>query len=227
MRSGRRGRPYASVTTTPHALPRRTSSHGFSLREHRWDNADSCNVEEAEIQKSLNAPWYTKRRALALVAMAPLSAAVVFWAFRPPSGELRDLHVDLAREAEHAGVGGSFALSEVADFGWDRAHVFAPYNEGLVDEELGFDWSPLSPAGDLVFGDLYLANEGLNLVVFVEGEQTVTGWALLGTEYSEQTYLEMSPDGGPVVIRRGADQLMVAQPPFGPSEDAYLLLAAP
>jgi hypothetical protein len=164
---------------------------------------------------------------LALAIAGLLVAAVAFWAFRAPGGELPDLHADLVREAEEAGIGGSFVLSDVADFAWDRAHVFAPYNEGLVDEELGFAWSPLSPAGDVVFGDLYLANEGLNLVVFVEGKQSVTGWAILGTEYSEEPYLEMSRDGGPVVIERGSDRLTVETPLFGPAEDAYLLLAHP
>ena len=56
--------------------------------------------------------------------------------------------MDLVAAAEDAGIGGSFHLSDVADFVWDRAHVFAPYNEGLVSQELGFDWSPLSPAAN-------------------------------------------------------------------------------
>lgn len=180
-----------------------------------------------EADQAVNQTRPINRRILALVIAGIVMAGVALWAFRAPGGELPDLHADLVREAEEAGIGGSFALSDVADFAWDRAHVFAPYNEGLVDQELGFTWSPLSPAADVVFGDLYLASEGLHLVVFVDGDQRVTGWSILGTEYSDQAYLEMSPDGSPVVIERGADRLTVQKPPFGPAEDAYLLLAQP
>jgi hypothetical protein len=150
---------------------------------------------------------------------------VAVLAFRRPDGELPQLHEELVAAAAQAGIGGSFHLSDVADFAWDRAHVFPPYSSGLVSDELGFGWSPLPPAYRLVFDDLYLANEGLNLVVFVEGADTVTGWSLLGTEYLDQAYLELTRDGSPVVIERDADLLFVELPPFGPDEDAYLLAA--
>ena len=162
-----------------------------------------------------------KLRLLVIVGIVVIGLAV--WASRRPDGEMPNLHAELVAAAEQTGIGGSFALSDVADFAWDRAHVFPPYSSELVSQELGFDWSPLSPAGRLVWEWAYLANEGLNLIVFVEGEDTVTGWSILGTQYLDQAYLELSRDGSPVVIARGADVLSVELPPFGPAEDAYLL----
>lgn len=169
-------------------------------------------------------PSVSKRRLglIGVIGLAVLVAAVV--AFRRPGGELPNLRSQLVTAAEQAGVGGTFHLAEVADFEWDRTHVFPPYTAELVSENLGFDWSPLSPAARLAFDGLYLGSEGLNLLVFVDGADSVTGWSLLGTQDLEHAYLELSPDGSPVVIERDADLLSVEVPALLPVDKAYRLV---
>lgn len=166
-----------------------------------------------------------RNRWLLLGGFSLVLAALLVWAFRSPDYEMPNLHATLADAADSAGTNGAFELSALVPVDWDRAYVFPPYN-GIdsIRKQLGFAWSPLSPAMTLVWGDLFLANEGLNLVVFVRGADTVSGWSILGTEYGEQPYLEFGDDGRPVVIEREHDLLEVSLPPFGPSEAAYRLV---
>jgi hypothetical protein len=59
----------------------------------------------------------------------------------------------------------------------------------------------------------------------VTDEREVTGWTILGTEYLEQPYLEMSRDGRHVAIERENSRLVVRRPEFVDGPDAYLLVA--
>lgn len=161
-------------------------------------------------------------RAATVVVIVATGLAV--WAFRTPDGEIPGFHAELASAAEAAGFGGEISMAEVADFDWDTVHAFpAYYTVSKVEEQLGFSWSPMSPAGTLLFGDFLLSNEGLTLLVFVADPDDVTGWTVLGTQYLEEPYIEISADGNHVAIDRDRSTLEVMQPEFVEGSDAYLL----
>ena len=94
------------------------------------------------------------------------------WTFGKPANERDDLEHRLAAAASVAGDGGQIDLAEVADFPWDRVHVFEAYTSpDEVAETLGFDWSPLSRFESVTFGSLFMSNEGFALFVFVRGDE--------------------------------------------------------
>lgn len=115
--------------------------------------------------------------ALAALVVAMLVGGAV-WATAPPEGERADLHDLIASRAAGAGDGGTLQLADVTDFAWDQLHVFDAYAGSQdIERQLG-GWSPLSPAGRVVWGDLFLAQDGLQLLAFVRSDEVVA-WTIL------------------------------------------------
>ncbi len=128
-------------------------------------------------------PLAMRRRSRWLLALALVTAvliAVGIWSSQLPPGEKAELQAAISSAAAGVGDGGFLQLKDVATFEWDRVYAFQSYS-GVSDvhEALGFDWSPLSPFNNLVFGDLFLGYDEMALLVFVRGDQDVTGWAIL------------------------------------------------
>lgn len=114
------------------------------------------------------------------------------WATARPAGEFSGLDVRLAAAAGDVGHGGHITLPDATDFEWDEAHVFGSYSVAEDFEAQLDGWSPLSPAGRLVFGNLLLANDGLQLVAFRRGGEVVA-WTVMNQEQLSQTYIEFDP----------------------------------
>lgn len=123
---------------------------------------------------------------------------VGLWATARPDGEFSGLDARLAAAADEVGDGGQISLRDATDFEWDEAHIFGAYNTADMVAEQMDGWTPLSPAGRLVFGDLFLPNDGIQLVAFRhDGE--VVAWTVLNQEQLTQTFIQFDPGALPRV----------------------------
>lgn len=109
-----------------------------------------------------------------------------------PAGERTNLHARVAVAVERAGHGGQIHLAEVTDFEWDRVHIFGAYSTREQIEAKLDGWTPLSPAGHVLWGDLFLAYDGYQLLAFVD-EGEVVAWTVLNQGDQSQTYVEFHP----------------------------------
>jgi hypothetical protein len=130
------------------------------------------------------------------------------WATARPGGEFSGLDVRLAAAAEAAGNGGRIDLTDATDFEWDDAHIFGSYTNATQIEAQMDGWSPLSPAGRLVFGDLFLGQDGLQLLAFRQNGK-VTAWTVMGQEQLSQTYIRFHPGVLPPVVSPSDDTFVV------------------
>jgi hypothetical protein len=123
--------------------------------------------------------------------------AVGLWATARPGGEFRGLDARLSAAADETGSDGHITLREATDFEWDTAHIFGAYSSADMVAEQMDGWTPLSPAGRLVWGDLFLPNDGIQLVAFRhDGE--VVAWTILNQAWMEeeqatQTFIQFDP----------------------------------
>lgn len=114
------------------------------------------------------------------------------WATTRPAGEFTGLDARLATSAGEAGHGGGIDLGDATDFEWDEVHIFGAYTTTAGIEAQMDGWSPLSPAGRFLIGDLFLAYDGLQLLAFRrDGE--VVAWTVMNEEEPSQTYIEFDP----------------------------------
>ncbi len=83
------------------------------------------------------------------------------------------------RELAAASVGKSYLeLAEVADFRWDRVHLFGPYTTWEeMEQAVGTSWSTGSLFGDLLrgtsIGRYPLDDDSLQKLVFLQGDKVV------------------------------------------------------
>ncbi|MDQ3689354.1 MAG: hypothetical protein M3406_04835 [Chloroflexota bacterium] len=110
----------------------------------------------------------TRRRLVWIGAAVLAVLGAGLWATARPGGEFSGLDVRLAAAAEVAGDGGRKNLTDATDLEWDDAHIFGSYTNASQIEAQMDGWSPLSPAGRLVFGDLFLGQDGLQLLLPTE-----------------------------------------------------------
>ena len=114
------------------------------------------------------------------IAVIVVIVGLGIWGFAKPANERSDLEGRLAAAAATAGDGGQFGLAAVTDFPWNRVYAFEPYTSAeAITNKLGFDWAPLSRFESAIFGDLFMPNEGFSLLVFVDGENDVTGYRVV------------------------------------------------
>jgi hypothetical protein len=100
------------------------------------------------------------RRALGVAAVA--LAAVVAGC----SGSDGELAQRIAAEVAK-GAGTVVRLAEVAEFSWDRLHIFDPYSSrDLIESRLGFEWPQADHAG-------IRDSDGVTLLVFVKSGEVV------------------------------------------------------
>lgn len=102
---------------------------------------------------------------LAVLAIAVMAALTFLQASGVPTadGALSDRFAAAAQAPE----GSVMRVADLTDYGWDRMHVFGPYSTPQdIYAELGVDWS--SSAIDAIQD-----NDGVTLVVFVEGDAVV------------------------------------------------------
>jgi hypothetical protein len=120
------------------------------------------------------------RRAIVVVLSASaVLAAFAFWATREPAGERPDLDAAIEAEAARIGNGGVLDLTRVTDFAWEEVAIFPSYTGvSSIQDELDLNWSPLSPFGTWIVGDLFLGYDWLQLLVFTKDERVVA-WAIL------------------------------------------------
>ncbi len=130
------------------------------------------------------------------------------WATARPGGEFSGLDVRLAIAAEAAGHGGRINLTDATAFEWDDAHIFGSYTNATQIEAQMDGWSPLSPAGRLVFGDLFLGQDGLQLLAFRQNGK-VTAWTVMNQEQLSQTYIHFDPFALPRVATPSDDTFVV------------------
>jgi hypothetical protein len=150
-------------------------------------------------------PPRTQRRSMVLFGIAVAGIFAVALAFRAPANERPHLGRDIATVAAAVSDGGRLDLAKVADFPWDRVHVFLAYSSKAdISESLGFDWVPVAPIQDVLLGDLTLASDELTLMVFVRGEREVTGWTVLNSEdFDKAAYVQFdSGDDWAIVSSR-------------------------
>jgi hypothetical protein len=132
---------------------------------------------------------------------------VGLWASAGPGGEFDGLDAQLAMAADEAGAGGRLTLSDATDFEWDEAHIFDAYSgSAQIEAELN-GWSPLSPAGRLIVGDLFVASDGLQLVAF-QRDGEVVAWTVVNQEQLAQTVVRFDPAGLPLATAP-ADEFIV------------------
>lgn len=143
------------------------------------------------------------------VTILVVVSVVIVWALRSPDNERSEIEGILITAAADAGEGGRVDLARELDFEWDRGYVLGPYTTGDgVRECLGFDWSPLSPAGAGLYGDLFMPNEGFALLVFVRGARDVTGWTIL-SPYEPVPTVEIAIDDWCLMFSRDAAAFQV------------------
>ncbi len=148
---------------------------------------------------------------LILLGALFVGAVLAVWSCEEPANERPDLEATLAAAAGSEGDGGTIDLAGVADFGWDRAYLFGPYTApDQISEGLGFEWTPLSPFGGAVIGDLLMPSEGFALLVFVQAERDVTGWTLFNPYDAPPTVLMTIPDRGPNFVVMPRDEAVLA-----------------
>jgi len=134
---------------------------------------------------------------------------IVALALRPPANERPHLGREIAAAAATVGDGGRLDLAKVADFPWDRVHMFLAYSgKNEIYDGLGFEWLPVGPVEAVLFdGNLMLSSDELTLLVFVRGQREVTGWTILNREeFAEPTYVQFDfgEDGATVSSRHNA-----------------------
>lgn len=110
-----------------------------------------------------------------------------YQATRGAANERPELQLAISAQARAVGDGGILDLARVASFDWDRVFLFCPYSTSThFHAALGFPWSPCSYAEKWVFGDLGpLGYDSRWLLVFVSGEEEVTGWLVVNESFDE------------------------------------------
>jgi hypothetical protein len=100
------------------------------------------------------------RRAFGVAAVA---LAAVGAGCSGSDGELaRRIAAEVAK-----GAGTVVRLAEVADFSWDRLHIFDPYSSrDLIESRLGFEWPQADHTG-------IRDSDGVTLLVFVKSGEVV------------------------------------------------------
>ncbi len=161
------------------------------------------------------------RTRLAWIGVALLVLiGVGLWATSRPSGEFSGLDVRLAAAADEAGHGGRITLRDSTDFGWDEAHIFDAYTPAAEIESDLDGRSPLSPGGRLVDGNLFLANDGIQLVAFRRDDEVVA-WTVINQHQLSQTYIAFESGVFPRVVIPSNDGFIVQE--YSP--EGWLLLS--
>lgn len=139
-----------------------------------------------------------QRTVVVFIAVVAVVVGLGIWTFGKPANERDDLEDRLAAAAAVAGDGGQIDLAEVADFPWDRVHIFEAYTSPEeVGETLGFDWSPLSRFESVTFGSLFMSNDGFALFVFVRGDREVTGYRVVSPYEQPTVYVDVPTNSFP------------------------------
>jgi hypothetical protein len=106
-----------------------------------------------------------KRVLVPVLAVAAMAAGVRFWLLAPPDPKYApspEIEAALVSAIDHAGRHGSFDLSAVAPFPWDRAYVLGAYSgPELFEQRAGFSWEGLQRSASVV-------QDRFELVVFVK-----------------------------------------------------------
>jgi hypothetical protein len=109
---------------------------------------------------------------------ARIISALVFaggaWACAQPDSELQQRIVDAVSD----GDGTVIRMSDLAEFEWDRFHVFTPYTSyAEIDRRLGFHWADAKSTGIHQL-------DSFNLLVFTQNSE-VTGYVELPRNHGD------------------------------------------
>jgi hypothetical protein len=170
----------------------------------------------------------TRRRAqvrsIFLFGAIVASTVVFALAARSPANERPGLGSEIASVAATAGDGGYVDLSRVADFAWDRVHIFGAYSNGKdISDSLGFEWLPVPPIQQALLGDAsILSSDELTLLVFVQGERDVTGWTILNEDLPAGVYVNFVFDVELVFTHKRGDAPFLVRDATGTLADRRL-----
>ncbi len=160
-----------------------------------------------------------KRDVAALLAVAifilvigtPRHRGLLLEAIQHPPGERPALQAQLLSASMRVGVGGTIDLAVMVDGNWQWVHLFGGHTSyEAVDQELGFEWTPLSWL-DRALGLDESIDESDELLVFTK-DQSVVAWAVVDT-YARPGVVF---DGVIGPLFRGQAQLSVSEEDAGP-----------
>jgi hypothetical protein len=141
------------------------------------------------------------------VGFGALIVAVAFLGYvavGPAGNERPEVQQTVVAAAERVGDGGSVAMADLLPFQWDRMYVFGSYTTpNAMNDALGFDWSPLSPLDTVISAGAVMPNDGLFLLVFVQGDNQVTGWVELNAN-GDPPFVEFDDSAGSGAISRAS-----------------------